>query len=151
MAIAPESRTIQGIPFRIVPLGFRQARKVFVRVAQVAGPALAHLAAAAPSLASLAADAGLARAVSSALAAVSDEDLEWLAEIMGEQTTYSIEPGKWPALSADNRDRLFAGPKGLPLFFAWLGACLEVNFSGFFDALAPVRSGADPGAATPGG
>jgi hypothetical protein len=146
MAIEAQTREIQGVKFRVQPLPFKPARKVLVRLANVAGPALAHLASQTASLG----DLGLARAVSSALAAVSDDDLEWLADLYGERTQVGLDgkaPG--PFLDAERRDELFSDPARFPLFFAWLGFCLEIQFVGFSGVLGSVKAASAPKHGTP--
>jgi len=147
MAIEHTDREIGGVKFRIRPLPFKPARKVFVRLANVAGPALAHLAAGTAQVG----DLGLAKAVSAALGAVSDVDLEWLAD-QYQECQYSLDGGRsWPFLDAERRDALFSDPARFPLFFAWLGACLEVQFVGFSGVLGSAKRAAAPAHGTQSG
>lgn len=119
-------REIDGVRFRMTPLGFAKARRIFVRLTKIAGPAMAK---AAPQGAS-----DLADAMAVLTEKVSDADLEDLAETFGDCTRFSQDGDAWPFLNKANREALFSGGR-LMLFFQWLAFALEVNYSDFFEWL----------------
>ncbi len=130
----PETRVIDGISFEVTPLGFTAGRKLFVRLSKALGPALAHLAGGAPSLAAL----DLPRAVASALESLTDADLDWASEILGDCTrVWEDDASKKPFLDKSHRESLFSGR--ILLFFRWLAFALEVNYSDFFAVFAKPR------------
>lgn len=140
----PQKSTIDGVIFEVTPLGFRKGRAVFMRVSKAVGPSLALVAERPGSRLSA---LPLAEIVTRALEAVSDDDLEWLADVLGETTRFSTDGGvKLPYLTGPNREQLFAGR--ISLFFRWIWFALEVNFADFFDFL-PARPDAGPAGATP--
>lgn len=134
-----QETTIDGVSFRVAQLGFKKARKVFMRVSKVLGPALATLGAESQAGEEISNEAILG-AISGTLATVSDEDLDWLADTFGETTWFSRDREKWPLLKEANREMLFGGGN-LLLFFRWIKFCLEVNFSDFLSVLGPRKDG----------
>lgn len=139
----PETKTIDGIQFRITPLGFNEGRRGFVRLSKLLGPALGAAASAGTKD-----PEGLAGALERALGGLTDEDLEWFADVMGKATQFSDDGSRWPWLTKDNREALFSGR--LMLFFRWLVFALEVNYSDFLDWLkSEIGDGAPAGPASP--
>lgn len=134
----PMKKSIGDVTFEVTPLGFKVGRKAFVRLSKALGPSLKELTAAKDLL-----HAGtIAGAFGKVIEHVSDEDLDWFAEIMGKGTRFSRDGDKWPFLNEANREVLFAG--NLTLFFQWLAFCLEVNFSDFLELFKDALKGGAP-------
>lgn len=127
----PEKRVIDGVHFECTPLGFAASRKAFVRLTKIAGPALAS-----------GGGANTAEVFAVLSERVSDEDLEWFADLFGATTRFSHDGDAWPFLKADNREVLFGGGR-LGLFFQWLMFALEVNYSDFFEWLRSAATESD--------
>ena len=135
----PTKKTIGDITFEVTPLGFKQGRKAFVRLSKALSPSLGELTAAKDLF-----DAGtIAGALEKLLDHISDEDLDWFAEVMGKGTRFSRDGDKWPFLNEANREALFAG--NLMLFFQWLVFCFEVNFSDFLGLFKDALKGGGQG------
>lgn len=132
-------KTIDGVRFRVQKLGFKQGRALFLSVSQALGPALGFLADAPEGNL----PATVLRAVPKALEGVDEETLEGWDDVLGSVTTWSKDGSKWPFLTADNRETLFAG-RLFALYFPWLLFALEVQFADFFVALGALRA-PDPG------
>jgi len=151
MAREQRSTTIDGVWFEVTQLGFSDGRKVFVRLSKLLGPSIAALADKAPSLAALASSRGLSDAVTRALGALEDEDLEWLTSVVAKGARYSLDGGtKRPMLDAGAREELFSGR--ITLWGKWLFWALSENFGDFSEALSalrgPGREGETPASST---
>ncbi len=131
-----QQKTIEEITFKVIPLGFKQSRKAFVRLAKAAGPALGK----ADSIASLKAGKDIGAVLEGLVDSVSDNDLEWFASVFGKTTRYSTDGEKWPFMTEANQETMFSGR--LILFFRWLRFCLEVNYSDFLELLRSVETDA---------
>lgn len=140
------TKTVDGVQFRIQQLGFRSGRKALVRLSKRIGPTLARLMDAAPSMDALrdsvAPGGDLVGAVESFVDALDDDDLEWFADTFGASCEVSEDGERWRTMNKQVREDLFAGR--LLLFFAWLRACVEVNFSDFFSLLRGSESDPRP-------
>ena len=134
----PQKRTIEGVTFEVTPLGFKRGRRAFVRLSKAIGPALG----AADSVDALRQGRGVTEVLEKLLDSVSDEDLEWFADVLGKGTRFSRDGDKWPFLNESNRDALFGGE--LVLFFRWLMFALEVNFSDFLELFKSGKTASDP-------
>lgn len=129
-----KSRTIDGVTFSVTQLGFREGRRAFMRLSKSIGPGMTAMLAGAASIKDVQAQ-GLAAGVGRLIQDVSDEDLEYFAEVFGKVTRYHTgDSSKRPVLKDTDRESLFAGR--LMLFFKWLAFAAEVNFADFFAALA---------------
>jgi len=133
MARKTEEKVIDGVTYKVTQVGAKEARKVQLRLARVAG-----------ALMPLALDgsqgAGALAAVASSLARVmTDEDLALVIDTFANQTLFQDPGAGWRGLP-EHYDEHFAGAALRHL--RWLRFALEVNFSDFFVALGPA-----PGAA----
>lgn len=137
MAIKTETRKIGSHEIRIRQLPYREARRVFLTLAQLLGPAAMDALAGAASLADLrrgAVDpAALAAGVRDLLGRLSDPALEDLSEAFGGACEVRLGPDRWATMHAPIRDEVFTG--SLVDAFRWLAACVEVNYSDFLTAL----------------
>lgn len=138
-----DRREIDGVTFEVTQLGFAQGRRLFLKVSRLLGPALAGLAKGPVN------DLALASAVQSALATISDEDLEDISETLGTVTRFSTDGIKNPFLNRANRETLFAGAI-FSRFVPWIVFALEVQFADFSDALKGLRAPALEGKADAG-
>lgn len=141
MALKQETRTIGDVQFRIRQLPFSPSRRVLVRFSKAVAPGLAKILGSAPSLAQLKETTSLTEGIQELVDRVSDEDLEFFAEQFGKTTEFSQTGDKWPRLTAENRETVFAG--NMLMFFQWLSACFEVNYADFLAVLG-VRQERDP-------
>ena len=123
-----ETRTIDGVQFRVTQLGFSASRKALLRLSKSIGPALAEVLEAAESTK----DVALAPALGRLVESVNEEDLDFFSQVFGESTSYSEDGERWPLLRKENQEILFTGR--MLTFFKWLGFCIEVNYADFFDA-----------------
>lgn len=133
-----QKKTIGEVTFEVTPLGFKQGRKAFVRLSKAVGPALA----AAESVDHIKAGRGVTGMLEKLLDNVTDDDLDWFAEVMGKATRFSRDGDRWPYLDGNNREALFGG--NLVLFFKWIVFCLEVNYADFLDLLKSGQPATDP-------
>ncbi len=108
-------KTIGGIEFSIYPLGAMTGRKVLTRLIRMAGPAM-----------------GKDTSLADLFAGIKEEDIEYLCDIFAQVTMVTLSPEKKPDLKAVF-DNVFAGR--YEVMVEWLKACLEVNFSSFFQNL----------------
>lgn len=139
------SEPIEGVTYKVTQLPFKDARRLFMRLARIFGPSLATLAEGVKSVD----DLPLASMVTKAVENLSDRDLDEVSDMLAEVTQYSVDGQKWPPLlfkgdprkPVDNRDDLFGG--SLTSFFRWLWFALEVQFGDFSKALGK-RSASDP-------
>lgn len=147
-----KKKTIDGVEFSCIPLGFARGRAVFVRLVKTIGPALVEAAKAAPDIASLKSMLGAAFSDTETLGAVAtqilesvdDDALEWFAnELGGEFSRYTTDGGAhWVKLDREGRERCFDGR--MFLFFKWLGFALEANFGEYFRASSAPAKEAPP-------
>lgn len=108
-------KTIGGIEFSIYPLGALTGRKVLTRLIRMAGPAM-----------------GKDTSLADLLGGIKEEDVEYLCDVFGQVTMVTLAPDKKPDLKTVF-DNVFAGR--YEVMTEWLKACLEVNFSSFFQNL----------------
>lgn len=144
MSIKTETRAIGSRQIRIRQLPYREARRVFLSLATLLGPALLDALGGAASLADLRRGAVDPRALSGGLrdllGRLSDSALEDLCEAFGSACEVDRGGGKWATMHAPIRDEIFSG--SLVDSFRWLVACVEVNYSDFLTALpGPSVSG----------
>ncbi len=127
-----QEKVLGGIHFRVTPLGFKEARRAFVRLTKAVGPALARAADGTDPANARPEDLDMGSVLEALVDRVEDSDLEWFANVFGKTTTFSRDGQKWPILREAEREVLFGGGQ-LMLFFEWLKFCLEVNFADFLD------------------
>lgn len=145
---SPERRQIDGLTVEITPLGFAAQRRVFVTLAKILGPSAVEILAGSRSASGLGDDA-LRRAALEALARVDDAGLEALTDAFGESSRAIFAANRSLFLSEPAaREEAFGGPN-FGRFFAWLRACVEINFGPFFASLARSAAGAGSGVDTP--
>ena len=133
----PQTREIDGITFRVKPLGFAKGRQVFLRIAKAIGPVLKSI----PM--EKGAPFPIMEAIAECVGNVTDADLAWLDEMLATDAAYSTEPGKWPFMStALVREQLFDGR--FMTYAKWLAFACEVNFADFFAAFGSVNAASAP-------
>ncbi len=137
MGVSVEEKEIGGSTYRVTQLGFKQSRKMWVRLTHIFGAAAKEIL---TGLDAAGADVSMA-AIGSSLEAVllnmEDEDLDHACTVFGACTEVRVAGGEYTSLSLV-MDELFAGD--LPGMFAWLGFCLKVNYSGFLDGNGALGS-----------
>lgn len=131
----PVEREIDGITFRVKPLGFAKGRRVFLRLAKAIGPVLEKI----PMKAG--APFPIMEGLAKMMDSVTAEDLEWLDEQLASDGAYSRESGKWPWMTTkEQREALFDGR--FMTYGKWLAFAVEVNFADFFAAFGGQPDGA---------
>lgn len=147
----PQTETIDGVRFSVVPLSSKRARRLFVRLARALGPALAVMLDGAPSLAALvarlSAGGGLADAVAKLCTSLEAEDLDAAFAEMVDTVQFSHDGAAWPYLNAANQEELFRGRMLLSLRL--LAFFVQAQFRDFADALTQPHGGAAPAVGTP--
>jgi hypothetical protein len=136
LAAQAQSKRIGDTEYTVTPLGFRDARRVLVRVGNILGPKLADLLSSIDLAKGLKAsdvfETEAMRAIGDLLGRIEDKDLQFLEDAFSNTTTIVVDsaPDKSPllvhAIKAGHFDLR------LPEFFAWIGFCLFVNFARFF-------------------
>ncbi len=126
-----QSKTINGCRYEVEPLGFTTGRRVFVRLANLVGPALASLdTSSAPKGDATAAASAFTEAIGRLLGGLRDEDLEFFQEAFAKRTRVHLDGGKAPVL-ADVIEVHFAGDRFAD-FFEWLVFAFTVTYGDFF-------------------
>lgn len=142
MAIKTETRSVGGREIRIRQLPYRDARRVFLTLAQLLGPGLTELLSGSATMDDLRSGrvdpVALSSALRDVLTRLSDDALEGLCEAFGTACEAHMGGGRWATMHAPIRDEVFTG--SLTDSFRWLAACVEVNYSDFFSALHTPRA-----------
>ncbi|KKN75988.1 hypothetical protein LCGC14_0375450 [marine sediment metagenome] len=136
MGIETKETVIGNHTFKVSQLPASKARKLLVRLFKVAGPSLGKVL---ESLKGKNGKTGLndlnLGKISEGLALLAnnvfEDDFEYVVNALleGERIIYHVD-GKWPVLSLETSDILFAGK--LDQMFKLIAFALEVNFSSFF-------------------
>jgi hypothetical protein len=148
-----EDREICGRRYYVTTLPAKKGRAVLVRLTKVLGPVFGqlvsgdapatakHKAASAERIAAQINGASIARALAELAGRLSEADLDWLCETLGESTEVQTYDGA----GEERRQRLTAGEQQFHFagkfleMFSWLGFALEVNFRDFFTG-SPIGS-----------
>lgn len=137
-----KTRQIGEVTFYVSPLPFSKARRVGLRLAKTLAPGIGATMEALAAVGGSVGDvdtASIGPALGTALDPVSDEDLEYFAEVFGGVTRFSTDGTAKPFLGKAEREILFRG--NLVLFFQWLVFAVEANYSDFFGLLnAPASA-----------
>ena len=113
--------TIGGAEYQINHLDNLAARKVLRRVLSAAAP-----------LAGMQGAADIGEVLQRALAAISDEDLDVITALFAAETKVTLPTSGGVAIPLKGAiDDLFTG-RGLSDYMAWIKACMDHNFAGFF-------------------
>jgi hypothetical protein len=136
LASQAQSKRIGDTEYTVTPIGFRDARRVLVRVGNILGPKLAELITSIDMSkgVSNAFEKDAAQAIGDLLGRITDADLQYLEDAFSPTTEIECDaaPNKRPqlvhAIKAGHFDTR------LPEFFLWLGFALQVNFQRFFTA-----------------
>lgn len=142
-------KEIGGVTYEVTQLPFAQARKVLVLLSKKVLPGLSLALAGAVASTAKNGQAGLLDAGVSDIAAgvtrlvqdLDEADLIALEDAFGPCTKVHLPDGKTPILTAPNRASHFKGG-ALFAYFGWLAFAIEVNYSDFFSAAAPLLGGA---------
>lgn len=135
---AYQQRLIGKHRYRVRPLPYGEGWPLFLRLARVAGPALAEALGTADG-----GDIGeldvakVAPALKTLLANLDEETFRSAQDQLAEATEVEVQPGKWPQLSTV-MELHFSGQYMEAL--QWLAFALEVNFGGFLGDLKPPGS-----------
>jgi len=134
MAREVMTTTIGKAEYQINHLDNSAARKVLRRVLSAAAP-----------LAGMQEAADIGEVLQRAMAAISDEDLDVITALFAAETKIKTEQSGGVALPLRGAiDDLFTG-RGLSDYMAWIKACMDHNFAGFFaDLRAQVAEVMDP-------
>ncbi len=119
--LAIEEKVIGGRTFRIRALSYSEGKRALPLVQryfhQIGDPALREI--------------GLLM-LASMQGALKEEDVDKLVAIFGPTTTVDFGDGTEPSLKdVQNQNRVFAG--AYEDVYAWLDACIEVNFGGLIE------------------
>jgi len=136
--IQTETKTIGDLTFEITQLGFTPQRKIFLLLSKTLGPGLAK--AFSPTLTGKADPAVVAEGITELLGALNESDLQTLSEAFGGACRLVKADGKRPVFHPALQEITFSGQ--MLAYFKWLAACVEHNFSDFFDALRGLNVGA---------
>lgn len=133
----PQSKVIGGVTYEVYPLGFGQARSLFVRLFRVAGPAVAQTVMAAAQGGGLGdlGDKDVMTAVEAMADRLTEEDFKYVCDVLANQTMVS-GAGKLSEVEENHWRGRFAE------MFQWLGFALQVNYAGFFSGPDDEQSGA---------
>ncbi len=136
MGMETKEKTIGNHTFKVTQLPASKARKLLIRLFKVSGPSLGKV------LEGLKGKDGKAslndlnlEKISEGIALLAtnvfEDDFEYVvaALLEGERISYHVD-GKWPVLTLESSDNLFAGK--LDQMFKLIAFALEVNFSSFF-------------------
>ena len=156
MAIETKEKTIGDHAYQVTQLPASKARKLLTRLFKVAGPSVGKaLEGLGKTLKQTVASkkegegltinlrdldlSKLSDAVTLLAQNVFEEDFEYVvaALLEGERVRVQID-GKWPVLTLESSDMLFAGK--LDQMFRLIAFALEVNFAGFFGGSGGIAS-----------
>jgi len=129
LAFKAKEQTINGITYKVEPLGFTTGRKAFVRLSNLLGPALASLDTSKASNEQAAKDAFFG-AIGMFLSTLKDEDLAYFEGLYAPRTIVVMPDGKEPLLK-DCLETLFVGER-FGDYFAWLGFAIWGTYGDFF-------------------
>lgn len=136
-----QTRTIGDDVYRVHPVAFGVGRKALIKLVKIVAPMLA--AASAPGTK----DDKIAALLTALPESLSEDDVEYFADVMGAASWIDHADGRQQALVKQNRELLF-GHKYLE-FFQWLGFALEVNYAPFFSGVKDALAGFIPAVETP--
>lgn len=128
--LAIKEKQIGDTLYRVELLGFREGRRVFVKLANILGPSLSRLELGKGPAAGT-------EALGALFGALQDEDLGYFEGVFSPRTTLRLPSGKEPLL----RDAIELGHfdgKRFADFFKWLAFCFEANYADFLGEMMPL-------------
>ncbi len=121
MGLETKTKTIDDFEFEVTQVKAKEGRRVFVRLAKIAGPGLGVLA-----------DDDIGKALDEVLKKIDDQTFDYLCDLFGKYSHVTVD-GVKKQLTPGFQDTFFAAKYGL--LFKWIAFCLEVNFRDFYEML----------------
>jgi hypothetical protein len=142
MGLKQETRSIGKYKYRVTQLPALKARALFVRLTKALGPVLGTaLEGIGPvTLRGMLGlnGATLGLLINEASTRLTEEDLTYFCDVLGESSELLGESGRGERLTESVQNIHFGGQ--LLQMFKWMGFALEVNFSDFLDGLKSLKA-----------
>lgn len=129
--------TIDGLKYKVTPLGAGRGARLLVKIAKAVGPALGKQL----SAGKLTLDSDIGPGLTELCERLDPDMLDELCKEFADTTTVETSPGKWPQLK-DSFDLHFSA--NYLAMFKWLAFCLRVNYGPLAGLVQTVARAATP-------